>query len=78
MMNDVCECYVWQIGEVKYFELRETYGKLCENGVLNDEYKIIEVKRLTHALSFLQSFKIEWMKIVLIRIHDSLLWLENG
>ena len=30
------------------------------------------------ALSFPQSFKIEWIKIMLSEIHDGHLWLENG
>ena len=59
-------------------EIRETFGKLCENGALKDEFKIIERKGLTHALDFPNVFKIEWIKIVLSRIHDNFIWLDNG
>ena len=51
---------------------------LCENGVLKEEYKIIEKKGLTRALDFPNVFRIEWIRIVLSRIHDGSLWLENG
>lgn len=69
---------MYKIGEVGDLELREVYGKLCENGVLKDEYKIIERKGLTRALVFLQVFKMDWINIVLSQIHDGFLWLENG
>ena len=35
-------------------EIREIYGKLCENGALKEEFKIIEKKGLIHALDFPQ------------------------
>ena len=59
-------------------EIREAYDRLCENGVLKEEYQIIERKGLTHALEFPIVFKIEWIRIVLSRIHDGILWLEDG
>ena len=40
-------------------EIMEAYEKLCENGVLKEEYKIIEKKGLTHALDFSTVFKTE-------------------
>ena len=40
-------------------EIRQAYEKICENGVLKDEYKIIERKGLTHALEFPTVFKTE-------------------
>ena len=59
-------------------EIREVYDKLCENGVLKEEYKIIEWKGLTHALDFPSVFKTEWIIIVLSQIHDGSWWLEGG
>ena len=59
-------------------EIRETYAKLCENGVLKDLYMIIEKKGLTSALELPQVFQTEWIKIMLSHIHDNQLWLENG
>ena len=59
-------------------EMRQAYDRLCENGVLREEFKIVERKGLTHALNFLMAFKIEWIKIVLNWIHDRCLWLEGG
>ena len=35
----------------------EAYEKLCNNGVLKDEYKISFEKGLTHALGFPKCFK---------------------
>lgn len=59
-------------------EMREAYERLCEKGVLKEEYQIIEKKGLTHALEFPTIFKIEWIRIVLSKIHDGSLWLEDG
>ena len=59
-------------------EIREAYEKLCENEIFKEEYKIVEMKGLTHALDFPTVFKIEWIRIVLSRIHDGSLWLEDG
>ena len=59
-------------------EIKEAYDRLCVNRVLKDEYKIVEMKGLTRALEFPTIFKIEWKKIVLSRIHDGSLWLEDG
>ena len=36
------------------------------------------MKGLTHALEVLSIFKIEWIRLVLSRIHDGSLWLEDG
>ena len=41
-------------------EIREAYDRLCENGVLKEEYQIIERKGLTHALEFPIIFQ-NWM-----------------
>ena len=65
MINDVRDFYTCKIGEVGNYELREAYAKLCDNGVLRDEFKITKKKKLTHALSFLQNFKNEWIRIML-------------
>ena len=59
-------------------EIREAYNKLCVNGVLKEDYNIVEKKGLTHALDFPTVFKIEWIRLVLSRIHDGWLWLEGG
>ena len=59
-------------------ELREAYKKLCENGVLKEEYNIVKKKGLTRALDFPMKFKTEWIKIVLNKIHDGCIWLEVG
>ena len=59
-------------------ELREAYNKLCDNGVLREEFNIIEKKGLTRVLDFPTAFKIEWIKIFLSRIHDGYIWLEGG
>ena len=78
MVQDVRRCYNCKVGAIGDIEIREPYDRLCENGVLKDEYKIVETKGLTHALDFSTVFKTEWIMIVLRRIHDGSLWLENG
>ena len=57
MINDVRDCYTYKIREVGNYKHKEDYAKLYENGVLKDEFKIVEEKKLTHALSFPQNFK---------------------
>ena len=44
MINDVWDCYMWKIGEVDNYDLREAYAKVFDNGVLRDEFKIAEKK----------------------------------
>lgn len=51
-------------------DIRQAYDRLCVNRVLKDEYKIAERKGLMQALGFPIAFKIEWIRIVLNRIHD--------
>ena len=59
-------------------EIREAFDKLCVDGVLKDEFKIVETKDLTYCLEFPTIFKIEWIRLVLRRIHDGSIWLEDG
>ena len=59
-------------------EIREEYGRLWENGALKEEYNVVKRKGLTCALDFPNVFKTEWIRILLSRIHDSSVWLENG
>ena len=51
-------------------EIRKGFDKLCVDGVLKDEYTIFETKGLTCALEFPTVVKMEWIKLVLSRIHD--------
>ena len=78
MIQDMRYCYTCKVGSIGEMEIIETYGKLCENGALKDEFKIVERKGLTCALEFPNVFKIEWIKIILSIIHDNYVWLENG
>ena len=78
MVQDVRGCYNCKIGAIRDTKIREAYDRLCENGVLKDEYKIVETKGLTHALEFSTVFKIEWIRLVLSRIHNGSLWLKDG
>ena len=48
-------------------EIREAYGRLCENGILKVEYNTVEKKGLTHALDFPNVFKTKCIKIFLSR-----------
>ena len=59
MIQDVRCCYTCKVGSIGDMDIRETYGKLCENGVLKDELKIVKRKRLTCVLDFPNVFKIE-------------------
>lgn len=59
-------------------EIRDAYEKLYFAKVLKDEFQIVERKGLTQALVFPIVFEIEWIRLVLRRIHDGILWLEDG
>ena len=78
MIQDVCKCYNCKVGIIGDMDLRDVYDILCDNGVLKEEFSIVEKKGLTRALDFPTAFKIEWIKIVLRRIHDGYIWLESG
>ena len=78
IIQDVRYYYTCKVGSIGDMEIRETYGKFYENGVLKEEFKNFEKKGLTCALDFPNVFKIEWIKIVLSRIYNNYLWLENG
>ena len=57
MIQDVRCCYTCKVGSIGDMEIRETYGKLCKNGVLKDEFKIVDRKGLTRALDLPNVFK---------------------
>ena len=57
MIQDVRKCYNYKIGSIGDMEIRQAYEKICENGVLREEYKIVEKKMLTHGLDFPHVFK---------------------
>ena len=44
MVQNVIKCYNCKVGGIGDMEIYQAYEKLCENGVLKDEYKIIERK----------------------------------
>jgi hypothetical protein len=77
-VQDVCRCYNYKIGAIGDLEIYNAYDKLCEKKILKDEFSIIERKGLTKALEFPIVFKVEWVRIVLSRIHDGDFWLEMG
>ena len=78
MVQDVRKCYNGKIGSIGDMEIKQAYDRLCENEVLREEFKIVEKKGLTHALYFPNIFKTEWIRILLSRIHDISVWLDNG
>lgn len=78
MVQDSRKCYNYNIGWIGDMEICEAYNKLCKNGLLKDKFNIFEKKRLMCALYFPTIFKIEWIGIVLSRIHDGCIWLEGG
>ena len=78
MVKDVKKCHNYKVGGIGDMEIHEAYKNLCDNGVLKEEFNIVEKKGLTRALDFPTFFKIEWIRLVLSRIHDNYLWLEGG
>ena len=78
MVQDVQRCYNCKIGAIGDLKIYNAYNKLCDDGILKDEFSIVEKKGLTRALIFSIVFKTEWIRIVLNRIHDGEFWLEKG
>lgn len=76
MVQDVHRFYNCKIGAIGDLEIYNAYDKLCEKKILKDEFSIIERKGLTKALEFPIVFKVEWVRIVLSKIHDGAFWLE--
>ena len=78
IVQDVRKCYNCKVGAIGDMEIHQAYDKLCENGVLKEEFQIVERKGLTRALVFPIVFKTKWIIIILRRIHNGYLWLEGG
>ena len=78
MVQDVRKICNYKIGSIGDMEIRGAYNRLCENGVLKEEYKIVEKKGLTRALDFPNVFKTESIQIVLSKVDDGSLWMDNG
>ena len=78
MVQDVRRCYNCKNGVIGDMEIWEAYKKLCENGVLKEEFQIVEKKGLNSGIDFPTIFRTEWIRIELGRIHDGCLWLEDG
>lgn len=78
MVQVVRKYYNYKTGAISDLEINQAYEKLCVDGVLKDEYKIMERKGLTRALVFPTAFKSKWVRIVMSRIHDGILWLEDA
>lgn len=78
MIQDVRCCYIGKIGEVGDMEIRDAQKKLYYIGFLREEYKIVELKGINHALDLPHFFKNDWIRIVLSCIHNNFIWLENG
>ena len=78
MVQDVRKCYNFKVGGIGDMEIRKAYEFFCENGVLKEEFKILERKGLNRALEFPIIFKTKCIKIILCRIHDGCICLEGG
>ena len=46
MVQDVRKCYNFKIGSIENIYIMVLYGRLCDNEVLEEEFKIIEKKGL--------------------------------
>ena len=57
MVQDVRKCYNCKIERIGDMKIIGAYNRLCENGVLKEEYKIVEKKGLIQDLDFPNIFK---------------------
>ena len=65
IVHDIILCYMCKIGYIGDLQFRIAYEKLCENGRLKDEHKVVAERGLTLALNFLKVFMVKWIKVVL-------------
>ena len=77
MVQDIHKFYNCKVGGIGDMKIKKVYNKICVNEVSKEEYNIVEKKGLTCALEFPTIFKMEWIRLVLHRIHDGYLWLEG-
>ena len=42
VVHNVRCCYMCRIGELGDLEIKESFGKLCDSGILKEEFEIIE------------------------------------
>ena len=77
MVQDVRKCYNCKIGAIGDLEIYNSFDKLCDKGILKDEFSIVEKKGLTKALAFPIVFKTKWIHVVFSIIHDGAFWLET-
>ena len=68
MIYEVVVCA--KLVEVGDNEIHVAYEKLCDEGILKDQFKTIDRKGLIHALDFPRNFKIERIKDMLRKNHD--------
>ena len=78
MVQDVRKCYNYKIGAIGDLEIFNSFDKICDKGVLKDEFLVVKKKGLTNALVFPIVFETKWIRIVLSQIHDGSFWLETG
>ena len=57
MVQDVKKCYNYKIGAIGDLEIFQAFDKLCDKGVLKDEFSVVEKKGITNALVFPIVFK---------------------
>ena len=59
MVQDIRKCYNCKIGAIGDLEIFNAFDKLCDKGILKDEFLVVEKKGLTNALVFPIVFKTE-------------------
>lgn len=57
-------------------EIDTSYKNLCINGKLKDDHTHLETKGLVHAMHVSIVFRQEWMRMVLIWVHDQFMWFD--
>ena len=57
--------------------MNQAYNELCVDGNLKLEKKHLEIKGLTHILHMLRYFQGKWIGLILSRVHDMHLWLDQ-
>ena len=65
MVQDVRKLYNCKIGALGDLEIFNAFEKLCDKGILKDEFSIVQKKGLTNALVFPIVFKTKWIHMVL-------------
>ena len=78
-VEDMCSCIHYKIESIGDFEIHRELEKMCNNDLtLKPEYASLDGLNLVKYMFYTEFDNHEWTRIILSRVHDDLLWLEDA